>query len=127
MSNWWPNTYYDSPLELPIFTIIMDDFKSLLEGPNYGEKQFVRVANWDFWFDQNTSEVHPMIREQPLSINQPLNKPHVRVLVMILVLDIGVTSVVTRGIAQLNAESQRIVRERTFWLKNPKMNMSMMN
>jgi hypothetical protein len=35
--------------------------------------------------------------------------------------------VVTGGIAPLNAESQRVVRERTFWLKNPKMNMFMMN
>jgi hypothetical protein len=62
--------------------------------------------------------VYPMIREQPLSLNQPLNKPHVRVLVrvlvMILVLDLGVTSVVTRGISPLNAESRRVVRERTF-------------
>jgi hypothetical protein len=91
------------------------------------KKQVVRVANWDFWFDHNTSGVHPMIREQPLSLNQPLNKPHVRVLVMILVLDLGVTGVVTGGIAPLNAESRRVVRERTFWLKNPKMNMFMMN
>jgi hypothetical protein len=29
---------YDSPSELPIFTTIMDDFRSLLEGSNYGEK-----------------------------------------------------------------------------------------
>lgn len=55
-----------------------------------------------------------MIRKQPLSLNQPLNKPHVRVLVMILVLDLGVTGVVTRGIAPSNAESRRVVRERTF-------------
>lgn len=88
------------------------------------KKQFVRVANWDFWFDQN---IHPMIKEQPLSLNQPLNKPHVRVLVMILVLDLGVKGVVTRGIVPLKAESRRVVQERTFWLKNPKMNMFMMN
>jgi hypothetical protein len=55
-----------------------------------------------------------MIREQLLSLNQPLNKPHVRVLVMILVLDLGVIGVVTRGIAPSNAESRRVVRERTF-------------